>query len=155
MDFENVNKEYIKSHNFKYIGLEKEKKDSISYRLGDKDVIPLSPEKKLSKLRRKCADIVNLRFKNDFKKIELNCDITENTMRKYINGSRNITKIALAKLCVGVPLEISEADEMFILFGSRLDIENNLFDAILVDNLKKKEGIDIFLEECKKYKINI
>ncbi len=76
-------------------------------------------------------------------------------MHKYLNGTRNITRDVIAKLCVGAGLTIEEANELFILCGSCLDVENNLLDAIVIDNIKCKEGIGVFFEECQKFRLKI
>ena len=45
---------------------------------------------------------------------------------------------------------VEEAQALFILFGHALDPKNNLVDAIVIDNIRCKEGIEVLYEECEK-----
>lgn len=54
------------------------------------------------------------------------------------------------RFCSGADITVEEAQELFILFGHALDPKNNLVDAIVIDNIRCKEGIEVLYEECEK-----
>ncbi|HCB94106.1 MAG TPA: hypothetical protein DEP57_09955, partial [Selenomonas sp.] len=83
---------------------------------------------------------------------------TEDAMRKYIRGNlkekgRNISRMAIAKICVGIPLSLDEADNLFRLEGHSLEPESALLDAIVVDALNCGDNIKTFYETCSEFKI--
>ena len=152
--FDFVNKEYIKNNEFKNTGLEEVVKEEKLYRLSQDKVrkIDLDIDKK-NKLKKKISKIAAEKFGADFTTIEVKCNISETSMRKYLKGTRNITRAALMRFCSGACIDIEEANELFILLGHALDPENNRLDAIVVDNIKCKEGIEVLYEECEKYEL--
>ena len=156
--FKEINKEYIRSHTFENDSLKFEKEKSyMDFRLKSDETLPGNPGKKENELRKKIVDLVMLRYDNKYSEIYKKCLVTESTLRKYIKGlkSRGITRVILAKLCVGTQLSLKETSELFVLQGYALDPVNNLLDAIIVDAIKCKDNIDIFYEECEKYGLNI
>ena len=79
-------------------------------------------------------------------------------MRKYIRGNlkekgRNISRMAIAKICVGIPLSVDEADKLFRLEGHSLEPESALLDAIVVDALKCGDDIGSFYATCEELNI--
>jgi len=76
-------------------------------------------------------------------------------MRKYLRREkgRNISRMAVAKICVGIPLSLDEADNLFCLEGHSLEPENAILDAIVVDALKCGDDIKTFYETCEEFKI--
>lgn len=153
--FEYVDKEYIKNNNFKKTGLEHQEQEQKSYRLSEAQVkkIGADIDGRKTKLRTKISTIAYEKFNLDYKQIEVKCDIGESSMRKYLKGTRNMSRAALMKFCSGACVTVEEAEELFVLFGHALDPENNLVDAIVIDNIKCKEGIEILYEECEKNEV--
>ena len=150
--FEYVNKEYIKNNKFKKTGLEYEEQEQKRYRLSDEQIQNLGIDitNRKVELRKKISAIAYEKFKLDYQLIDVKCNIGESAMRKYIKGTRNMSRAALMKFCSGACITVEEAQELFILFGHALDPKNNLVDAIVIDNIKCKEGIEILYEECEK-----
>lgn len=153
--FDFVNKEYIKSNEFKNTGLEEEVKKEKLYRLSQDKIRKMDIDigNRKTKLRKKISEIAFEKFRGDYTSIEIKCNIGESSMRKYLKGTRNISRAALMRFCSGACIDIEEANELFILLGHALDPENNIVDAIVVDNIKCKEGIEVLYEECEKYNL--
>lgn len=87
---------------------------------------------------------------SDYNVIERCCRIPADTIKKAINGRYNITRNFLSKFCVGLKLEIEEANELFELQAGELNLTND-FDYIVFHALKTKDNIDYFLEEVYEY----
>ena len=106
-------------------------------------------------------EFVNLfynHFDGNFAKLEARTGITEDAMRKYLRGNlknkgRNISRMAVAKICVGIPLSLDEADKLFRLEGHSLEPESALLDAIVVDALNCGDDIEAFYATCAELKI--
>ena len=150
--FEYVNKEYIKNNKFKKTGLEYEEQEQKSYRLSDDQIKNLGIDitNKKVKLRKNISKIAYDKFHLDYSQIDIKCNIGESAMRKYLKGTRNMSRAALMRFCSGAGVTVEEAQELFILFGHALDPKNNLVDAIVIDNIKCQEGINVLYEECEK-----
>ncbi|MFR2778906.1 MAG: hypothetical protein ACLTA8_10730 [Intestinibacter bartlettii] len=152
--FEYVNKEYIKNNKFKKTGLEYEKREQEqkSYRLSDDQIKNLGIDitNRKVELRKNISKIAADKFSLDYSKIDLKCNIGESAMRKYLKGTRNMSRAALMRFCSGADITVEEAQALFILFGHALDPKNNLVDAIVIDNIRCKEGIEVLYEECEK-----
>ena len=78
---------------------------------------------------------------------------------KFVNqgkrGRNNVSRNVLGKVCVGAKLTVEEAHELFVLQGYALDPVNNLFDAIVVCCLKKKDDIYEMISMCQEYGVVI
>ena len=154
--FEKIDKDYIRVHEFLGDGVQcVEDRRSQNQRLRPGDSVPPSMDHLANELRKKFIRIVADAYRNDFRKLDASCDISEASMRKYIRGTRKITRLAVAKLCVGTSLPLEQSMELFRLQGHSLEPENFLFDALVVDNLKHAEGIGVFYEECKEFGLGI
>ena len=153
--FEYVNKEYIKNNKFKKTGLEYEEQEQKSYRLSDEQIQSLGIDitNRKVELMKKISMIAYEKFNGDYNIIEVKCNIGVSAMRKYLKGTRNMSRAALMRFCSGACITVEEAQDLFILLGHALDPKNNLADAIVIDNIKCKEGIEILYEECEKNKV--
>ena len=158
VDFSLITKEYIRTHKFvtdgvSYRGTTKD----VSYRLYPGDALPVALAESANKLRQAFVKIFHDRFKGSYAKLHTSTGITEDAMRKYIRKEkgRPITRMAVAKLAVGIHLSIEEADKLFRLEGHSLEPESSLLDAIVVDALNCGDDIDIFYDTCEELKIKI
>lgn len=150
--YENITKEYVRTHTFKSDGIIFESvKEDKNYRIAPGTKLPPSDIEKANKLRKKIVDIILINYDANYAKIDADCFISETLLRKIAAGSRKVTRIVIAKLCVGAKLSLETAEELFMLQGHRLDVENNRLDAIVVSCINEKEGIEVFYEECEKY----
>lgn len=161
MKFPLITKEYIRSHNFSCDGLTYPKsKEEVSYRLQKGDAVPTALDNNKITLRKKFVNLFYKYFEGDYDKLERCCWISEASMRKYLRGNRkdngrNITREAVAKISVGIPLSLEESNELFCLQGHSLEPQNGLLDAIVIDALQCNDGIDIFLATCAEFGIKM
>ena len=160
MDFSMITKEYIYTHHFESDGLFSQKAvevENISYRLHKGDVLPTRLSESPNKLRQEFAKIFFDRFNGSYDKLQAKTGISENAMRKYLRKEkgRNITRMAVAKFSVGIPLVIEEADRLFRLEGHSLEPESKLLDAIVVDALQCGDDIGAFYETCEELGIKV
>ena len=156
MDFSMITKEYIRKHDFKYDGiLFRDNEENVSYRLHPGDALPTVLAQNSTKLRKEFGKLFYDCFDGNFAKLQTRTGITEDAMRKYLRREkgRNISRMAVAKICVGIPLSLDEADNLFCLEGHSLEPENAILDAIVVDALKCGDDIKTFYETCEEFKI--
>ena len=158
--FEQIDAEYISNHVFESKESErKEEKSKIAYRFSDGDIIPQSGEEKAKILRKKLSEIIFTKFDGNYAKLETLCAINKDNVMKFVNqgkrGRNNVSRNVLGKVCVGAKLTVEEAHELFVLQGYALDPVNNLFDAIVVCCLKKKDDIYEMISMCQKYGVVI
>ncbi len=159
MDFSMITKEYIRKHDFNSDGISfRDTAEDVSYRLHQGDALPMSLAQNSAKLRKEFINLFSSHFNGNFAKLEARTGITEDAMRKYIRGNlkekgRNISRMAIAKICVGIPLSLDEADNLFRLEGHSLEPESALLDAIVVDALNCGDNIETFYETCSEFKI--
>ena len=158
--FEQIDVEYISNHIFESKESErKEEKSKIAYRFSDGDIIPQSGEEKAKILRKKLSEIIFTKFDGNYAKLETLCAINKDNVMKFVNqgkrGRNNVSRNVLGKVCVGAKLTVEEAHELFVLQGYALDPVNNLFDAIVVCCLKKKDDIYEMISMCQKYGVVI
>ena len=158
--FEQIDAEYISNHVFESKESErKEEKSKIAYRFSDGDIIPQSGEEKAKILRKKLSEIIFTKFDGNYAKLETLCAINKDNVMKFVNqgkrGRNNVSRNVLGKVCVGAKLTVEEAHELFVLQGYALDPVNNLFDAIVVCCLKKKEDIYEMISMCQEYGVVI
>lgn len=158
--FEQIDAEYISNHVFESKESEKkEERSKIAYRFSDGDIIPQSGEEKAKILRKKLSEIIFTKFDGNSAKLETLCAINKDNVMKFVNqgkrGRNNVSRNVLGKVCVGAKLTVEEAHELFILQGYALDPVNNLFDAIVVCCLKKKDDIYEMISMCQEYGVVI
>lgn len=148
--YEHITKEYIKTHKFVNDGLHFEKtKINADFRFAPGTVLPKNPAEKTIELRKKLVDIIVVRFDNNLQKVEADTGVNKSSIYKFFNGSRKqISRDTLAKICVGLKLQLEESQELFVLQGYALDPEHNLLDAIVVNCLECKEEISTFMDMC-------
>ena len=150
--YEHITKDYIRSHTFQGDGLHFPQTGGgrENYRLGPNAVLPAGEDENRRLLRMRLTTLVAERFPNRGS-MEASCDVSYELVKKYINGSRRVTRDSLAKLCVGMRLSVEEAQGLFRLEGHSLEPEINLLDAIVVDALQCGDNIGVFYDECVKY----
>ena len=152
--FEHINREYIRSHQFKSDGFFIER-DRTSSRISSDAVLPDTKEKKQVQLRKRLNSLIHEKLDGSSAKIEAACGVSYELVRKYMSGGRKVTRETLAKLCVGMGLSVEEAQQLFQLQGHSLEPDINRLDAILVDVLKCGEDIHVFYEECEEFGLPI
>lgn len=152
--FEHITKDYIQQHTFPYDGLHFPESDSVGYCLAPGAVLPAGAEENRNLLRIRLTSLVAKKFPNTGN-MESSCGISYELVKKYVNGSRRVTRASLAKLCVGMGLSVEEAQDLFRLEGHSLEPEINLLDAVVVDALQCGDGISVFAEECEKYGLKL
>ncbi len=158
MDYSKINKEYIRTHKFACDGITfPDAKEKISYRLSVGGPTSEKWQKQRIKLRQEFSNIFFTRFDGNYAKLHTRTGISEDSMRKYLRGvpDHKITRVAIGKICYGIPLSIEESNELFKLEGHSLEPENNLLDAIVVDALQCGDDVDDFIETCKEFKIRV
>lgn len=159
MDFSLINKDYIRLHNFSSDGLYSLlDRSNVNYRLHPGDSLPIALEQQQTALRKEFVRLFHDCFNGNFTKLEARTGITEGSMRKYLRGNlqnrgRNISRMAIAKLVVGIPLDIEQAQKLFRLEGHSLEPECALLDAIVVDALQSGDDIQAFYETCAEFHI--
>ena len=90
------------------------------------------------------------RRKSDFMLIQDLCRIPADTTKKTVSGRCRVTRRFLAKFCVGLKIDLIEANELFRLHSGELNTTNS-FDYILYHALKDKDDISDFIDEVKRY----
>ena len=159
MDFSKIDKDYIRSHTFSSDGLTFDREHSTAtamLRPGDPG-LPMLPEKKEVMLRRELSRLFTAPapYNGNYAKLETRTGLNEAIMRKYLRGARTITRIAVAKLCVGTPLTLEKSEELFSMQGHSLEPEEQLFDAIVVDAINCGDDIGTFYESCASFGIQL
>ena len=156
MDFSMITKEYIRKHDFKSDGISfQDTEEDVSYRLHQGDALPMALAQNSTKLRKEFGNLFYDRFDGNFAKLQTRTGITEDAMRTYLRKEkgRNISRMAIAKICVGIPLSVDEADKLFRLEGHSLEPESALLDAIVVDALNCGDDIEAFYATCAELKV--
>lgn len=128
--FSRITKEFIRTHKFESDGLNFPDEE-IYYRPRPGMKLPPSAEENFATLRIKIIEIFTQRYGKNFAKFESDCSISEAIMRKYLKGTRNITRAALAKFCVGTKLTLEQSAELFTLQGHSLEPATQRFDALV------------------------
>ena len=149
--FEEITKEFIRTHKF-VATFSTFKPTSQSFKLLPRGKnLPPSPNELQGELRTKFSEIMATTFNSDYVQVENKCYISKASMRKYLNGSRDITMFAVARLCVGAHLPLEKASELFKLCGHILSPKDFLLDAIVCDTINCGENIEDFYETTKQY----
>ena len=148
--FEEITKEFIRTHKFS-AKVPPVEHAARSFRLCPNKKLPPMPDDLQAELRKNFSVIMATTFKSDYVLAENNCYISAAAMRKYLNGSRPITRFAVAKICIGARLSLEKTCELFKLCGHILSPNDFILDAIVVDTLNCKETIEDFYTETKKF----
>ena len=152
---EKITKEFIATHNFESDGLVfPQDATQISYRPSQGMILPPSADENMKDLRKKLSAISARKYEN-FAQLEIRCQINESSMRKYLKGTRNITRESLAKFCIGSQLTVEESEELFTLQGHSLEPAKQRFDALVVNALQDRDDIGTFFETCEEYGVKI
>ena len=149
-----ITKEFISTHKFESDGLNFPD-EKVYYRPRPGMKLPPSAEENFATLRIKIIEIFTKRYGKNFAKFEKECSISENLMRKYLKGTRTITRDALAKFCVGTRLTVEQSAELFTLQGHSLESQTQRFDAIIENALLDGDDINIFYETCQENNLKI
>ncbi|MBR3745894.1 MAG: hypothetical protein IKP64_09300 [Selenomonadaceae bacterium] len=144
--FENITKEFIRTHEFQADCAPVEY-PAQSFRLNPNQNLPPSPDEMQNDLRKVFAEIMATTFKKNYALMDNRCSISEAAMRKYLNGSRPINFFAVAKFCIGAKLSVEKLYELAKLCGHIVSPEIYLLDAIVVGALKCGDTIDVFYDE--------
>ncbi len=159
MDFSKIDKDYIRSHTFSSDGLtfDREHSSATAKLIPSGPGLPVPPEKKEVMLRREFSRLFTAPapYNGNYAKLETRTGLNEAIMRKYLRGARTITRIAVAKLCVGTPLTLEISKKLFSLQGHSLEPEEQLFDAIVVDAINCGDDISQFYETCASFGIRL
>ena len=81
--------------------------------------------------------------------VSIRCNLSESTIRKVINGSRNATKDFVGRICVGLGLSMSDTEDLFEQLGQPLDFNSCYFDAVTMTAIKDRDSIDDYCEDLK------
>ena len=125
-------------------------------RLTAQDIANMPDETKdIGKLKRRLSEIFNIKLKNNYAKLETDCDIKRDTFQKVLRAKngRNITYTLLAKFCVGAKLSVQDARELFSLMGHELNDKKYRWDYILICELNN--GCDILEFDADLKKLNL
>lgn len=148
--FENVTKEFIRTHEFQ-AEVPTVELPAQSFRLMSARNLPPTDTELQIELRKKFIEIMATTFDKSYAKLESRCYISEAAMRKYLNGRRQINTFVVARFCVGARLSLEKTCELFKLCGHILSPEVYRLDAIVVDTLKCGETIEDFYRATKDY----
>ena len=152
--FSRITKEFIRTHKFESDGLNFPD-EKVSYRPRPGMKLPPSAEENFATLRIKITEIFTERYGKNFAKFESDCSISEAIMRKYLKGTRTITREALAKFCIGTRLTLEQSRELFTLQGHSLEPATQRFDFLVVNALQDGDDINIFYETCQENNLKI
>ena len=150
-----ITKDFIKNHKFESDGLNFPDDEEIYFRPRKGMKLPPNAAENFTTLKIKLLELFEKHYEKNFAKLDANCAIHEDIMRKYLKGTRKITREAVAKFCVGTKLTVEESAELFTLQGHSLETETQLFDAIVVDALQCGDDMNIFFDTCQEYKLDI
>jgi len=150
-----ITKDFIKNHDFKFDGFNFPDDAEIYFRPRKGMKLPPSVGENLATLKIKLVEFFEKHYKKNFAKLEANCAIHEASMRKYLKGTRKITREVIAKFCVGTKLSLEQSATLFTLQGHSLEPEKQLFDALVVNALQDGDDINIFFDTCQEYKLDI
>lgn len=122
------------------------------YKLRDHDINGLPPEsnEQMIKLRKKLDYIFHTVLKGSFEFLYENCDINETTFRKFIKGSRNLSKTNLVKFIIGTGIDQDTAEELLRLNETPFDYDNR-FDYIVACAIRDGDTLDTLHEDLIKY----
>lgn len=85
-----------------------------------------------------------------YEKLEEQCQISVDTMKKTISGRIKPTRNFLYKFTVGLHMTLDEANEFFELNGGTLR-ESCLADYICIHALLDKDDIEVFISDYEKH----
>ena len=120
--FSRITKEFISTNAFKSDGLSfSVETEEIYFRPRKGIKLPPSAGENLAALKVKLFELFMKYYKKNFAKLEADCTISEASMRKYLKGTRKITREVIAKFCVGTKLSLEQSEELFTLQGHSLE----------------------------------
>lgn len=142
-----VNKELMRSD------LEKEAEkpskllsDHEVFMLSDSDIhdIPSDEEKRLLLVSR-IKELFIVRAHRNLEVIREKCSIPPETFKSIIKYRRGVSRELLAKLVVGLEVDLDTAEILFSLQSHPLQTKSNRGDAIIASAIKNKDTIKVFL----------
>lgn len=152
--------DYLLNHHFEKTGLENEfyNKSNASGMFSQQEIgrLPKSDEDQLDELRIKISDFIREKC-GGYPGLYVRTNINPSTMKKYVSPSakRNIPRVMLAKLVVGLGLSLEEANEMFSLLSYPLDISATRLDAVVVHCIENGLDIHGFFDTCKQIHLDV
>lgn len=163
--WENINKEYLKTHKFEKLQHEYTKKEykPAFFAKGEVDLPTIDENYNTlrDKIQDLCYSVKDALSKAEGKRVtkrellEVRCRLNFEIVKKFIswNGTdsnhRNLSRIDLGKFCVGCKLTLEQAEELFALHkNGKLNPEVVKEDCIIVDALKCGDSIQLFCESC-------
>ena len=147
VNYDYLTKGFIKSHEFVADEAPIQKTEP-SCRWNQNDPLPPSHEELQDELRKNFSSIFASTF-NNYAQMEIACNISEASMRKYLKGVRPITFLAVTKFCIGAKLTVEKAIELFKLQGHIISPDLYRFDAVVINAVQCGDSIDVFYETCK------
>lgn len=148
-----IHKKYIPQIIFKILDVvEYPLQKNVSYAMTPSDVAnrPLESNFRLNQLRKKLDYIFHTTLKSSYDLLYQNCDLNETTFRKFIKGSRRLSKTNLVKFILGTRLDQNTAEELLSMNETPFDYEN-LFDYIVSCAIRDGDTIDMLHEELVSY----
>ena len=146
--YDNITKDYLKTHLFNSDGLSFSEEHSAFRLRADDPQITRCDERQIE-LRVEISRLISEKYGKNKEKFEAECNISWVLKRKWMNGDRKITRDALAKLCVGMSLDIQIAEKLFRYEGHSLEPDLNKLDAVVVDALKCGDDIYALYDTCE------
>lgn len=149
--------DYIKTHKFEFTGLEESKVESTSYMFSPSELagLPPSDDENMAELKIKLADLI---YEKDFSvaKFETLTNLKKNSVTKSLNRlSSKVSRLTIAKIVIGLSVDIETAEEFFSLSGSALQPKKSKLDAIIAHCLQKHDDINGFFDTCRQAGLNI
>lgn len=164
--WENIDKEYLKTHKFEIERYEYSPKEyKPAYFAKGEAKLPTAEENYIAlrdKVQELCDSLKKTLTKSEGRRvtkkelIEERCWLSYELVKKFISGSRNLNRIDLGKFCVGCKLSLEQAQELFALHeNGMLNPDMVKEDCIIVDAIKCKDSIALFCESCDNNGIEI
>ena len=151
--FEDINKEFIRTHEFK-ADVAPDEYAAQSFRLNLSQKLPPSPDELQVELRKSFVEIFVTTFQKNYTQMDSRCNISEAAMRKYLNGSRRIDFFNVAKFCIGAKLSVEKLCELAKLCGHIVSPDIYRLDAIVVNALQCGDSIEIFYDSTIEWGLN-
>ena len=127
-------------------------RQSVSYLMNASDLANLPPEsyERLIELRKRLDYIFHTVLKGNYNLLYEDCDLNETTFRKFIKGSRRLSKTNLVKFIIGTGLDQVIAEELLSMNETPFDYDNR-FDCIVACAIRDGDSIDMLHQELVLY----
>lgn len=133
---------------YESIGVEEEK----SYLgISPEDLEKMPPLDKSAALRKLILKLWYEKADGSYAKLEVKTQILEDTFRRWLKGTRKMKRSNLAKLIVGLSVDLETANELFALQNHPLDCDGDRFDFITACAIRDKDDIEQFGNDVLAY----